>query len=179
MRAALLAALTLLLLAAPAAAYNTHPGLDATASWLAQRPVAVHCLTAAEAEADIAIQLFGAAAYVETTSDSRPANHTVFDHGLCEKLLAFQDGSWRGRYSLSAIAWAVFVLTHESGHLRGWAWWKSEARTNCWALRHVRYTALRLGVSDDLSYGIRSWAVYWYRGQPPEYRLAGCRIPYP
>lgn len=179
MRRLLLAALASLLLAAPAAAYSTHPELDATASWLAQRPVTVRCLTAAEAEADMAIQLFGAAAYVEITPDGGPENYTVFDHGLCEKLLAVKDDSWRGRYSLSAIAWAVLVLTHESGHLRGWAWWTSEARTNCWALRHARYVALRLGASDDLSYGIRSWAVYWYRKQPPDYRLAGCRIPFP
>lgn len=178
MRPALLAALLSLILAAPAQAFSTHPELDATASWLAQRPAEVRCYTQEEADQDVALTLFGAAAYVDVTPDG-PSEYTVFSPGLCEKLLSIRDGSWRGRYSLSALAWAVLVLTHESGHLRGWAWWTSEAKTNCWALRHVRYTALRLGASDDLSLGIRSWAVYWYRQQPPEYRLAGCRIPFP
>lgn len=177
-RAALAAVAAALLLPAAATGYSTHPSLDEVAGWLAQRPAEVRCLTPAETLTDPVISFWGASAYVEIVDD-RPSQHTVFGHGLCEKLLALHDGSWQGRYSLSGVAWAVLALTHESGHLRGWAWWKSEAKVNCWALRHVRYTAERLGASPDLAWAMRSWAFYWYRKQPPEYRLAGCRVPYP
>lgn len=174
-----LAAVIFLLVAAEASAYANYPELDATASWLAQRPVEVRCLTQDEADVDPAIAYHGASAYVDVTADDRPSDYAVFAPGLCEKLAALTDGSWRGRYTLSSLGWAVLVITHEAGHLRGWGWWRNEAKTNCWALRHIRYTALRLGASDDLAYGIRSWAVWWYRHQPPHYRLSGCGVPSP
>lgn len=176
MRLLVLVIVLLALLAGTARASTTYPELDAVASWLALRPVEVRCLTQEESDADMNIAIWGAAAYVDVI-DGRPSDYAVFSYGLCEKLLSIIDGSWRYRYTLSSLGWAVLVIAHESGHLRGHDWWLSESRTNCWALRHVRYTALRLGVSDDLALGIRSWALWWYLHQPPEYQLEGCNLP--
>lgn len=178
MRLLALVTVLLALLAGTARASATYPELDAVASWLAMRPVEVRCLTQEESDADMNIVVWGASAYVEVI-EGKPADYTVFSYGLCERLLSVLSNSWQGRYTLSSLGWAVLVIAHESGHLRGHGWWGSESRTNCWALRHVRYTALRLGASDDLARGIRSWASWWYWRQPSEYRLPGCKIPTP
>ncbi len=175
---AALAAFLVLLLPGVAQGYDSYPELDETASWLALRPVTVHCLTEAETLADLNISFYGASAYVEITPEDRPADYTVFEYGLCERLHALYTGTWFGKYTLKGIAWAVLVITHESGHMRGWGWWKSEAKTNCWAARHTRYTALHLGPSV-LAPLIVSRAMEWFRGQPPEYQLPGCKVPTP
>lgn len=176
MRILALVTVLLALLAGTARASTTYPELDAVASWLAMRPVEVRCLTQEESDADANIVIWGAAAYVNVI-DGRPADYTVFSYGLCEKLLSVLSNSWKYRYTLSSLGWAVLVIAHESGHLRGHEWWLSESLTNCWALRHVRYTALRFGASEDLALGIRSWAAWWYLRQPPEYQLEGCKLP--
>ena len=168
-----------LILASGASGYATYPKLDETASWLAQRSVEVRCLTEEETSTDVNIALFGASAYVEITPEGKPSDYTVFEHGLCEKLLALYSNTWYGTYTLKGIAWALLVITHEAMHMRGWPWWKDEARVNCWAIRHTRYTALHLGAADALSHLIVPRALWWFNHQPPEYQLPGCKVPTP
>lgn len=96
----------------------------------------------------------------------------------CDRLNAIVNDTWREQPTISGIGLAVLLFTHEAGHLRGWAWADNERVTNCWAVRHVRYTALHLGASDDLARNLSAWASYWYRHQPVNYRLPGCKTPY-
>lgn len=169
-----------LLAAAPALSYSQASALDGIASWLAMRPVEIRCLTKEESEQDSYIAAYGAAAYVLGEEDERgwhPVNYAVFSYGHCEPLLAYLSGD-ASAWTLDDVAWAILVLTHESGHLRGHRWSASEAQTQCWAMRHYRYVAQRLGVTDPaiLSLMVRR-ALYWHSRMPTEYQLRGCALP--
>ena len=177
--ARLLAALcAALLLAVPAAqAWDSYPEIDETASWLSQRPVKVRCLTEAETAADFAISLWGASAYVLLAPDGGPEDYTVFEYGLCERLHALYTQTWYGTYTLRGVAWALLVIVHESGHMRGHGqWWKDEGKVNRWAIRHVRYAALHMFPNEHISYLLRDRARQWCEGQPDEYRTYGCEV---
>lgn len=144
------------------------------------RDVSVRCQTPAESASDVHI-LLGASAYVPGYLDARgrwhPDDYTVFAHGLCETLDAIIADDATG-YSLDDLAWAVLVLTHESGHLRGHRWSADEAKTECWAIRHVGYVAHRLGIVDEAARRLFvAQAVRIHRSLSAEYRLAGCRLP--
>lgn len=169
------------LLAAPAYGYARYQVINQTATWLANgRQVHIRCLTVEEAAEDYYIAIVGAAAYVEGYLNQRgewkPRRYAVFDHGLCEPLLALAAGD-TSLYDDEDVAWSVLVLAHESGHLRGHAWSGDEALTERFALRHYRYTAMRLGASADRASDLLRHAVRIHRGMSEAYLAPGCRIP--
>lgn len=177
------AAVTAALAAAPAHAWRSYAPIDAAASWLAMRDVSVRCLTPEETANDPLIVFYGAVAYVDgwVELDGRwhPGDNAVFKHGICETLLALL--AWDARpYTVSDLAWALLVLAHESGHLRGHEWSGSEALTECWAIRHVGYVAAWFGVSDPAARRlIVALAVAHHRSLPIEYQLDSCKLPDP
>ena len=170
-------------LTSPAVAFYDTPGLNGIASKLAGRKVTIHCLTPQESAADPII-LWGASAYVEGISDPVtgrwvPFNYAVFAYGQCETLTAIAAGDLSGRDFDSAV-WAVMVITHESGHLKGKSWSYDEAKTQCWALRHMKSTLWQLGVRDPAVVSFyTAWALDIQKEMPPEYQPAQCRYPVP
>lgn len=181
---ALALACLLFLLAEPAYGWKRYGPLDSTASWLANgRKVHVRCLTPEESATDWVI-LSGASAYVEGQEKPwneqgrwRPKRFTVFAHGICEALVGLRRAN-ASDYTVEDVAWAVLVLVHESGHLRGHRWSDSEALTQRWALRHYVYAAMRLGVPEDAARLLLRYAVTAHRGLPPQYLARGCRKPW-
>lgn len=171
----LVAVLVALFLAAPAAAWVDNPVLDETASWLAGRPVTVHCLTRAEEAADgIMAQAYG---YVMFTV-AGPDDYMTVGHDVCGPLLRWLKDRVRNVRE-GKLALAIMVLTHEAGHLRGMF---NEARTQCWAVRHVRYVAEHLGFNDKEARWLRDLALRFdaaHNRQFPEYDLPGCARPTP
>jgi len=178
--ATLTALVAALVLAASGSPYSSPASVNDVASWLALRPVTVRCLTPYETSIDPYIQVWGALAYVHGTYDRkgrwRPFNYTVFEYGICEPLTAIQRGD---RVTVRAAARSILVLTHEAGHLRGHRWASDEARTQCWAMRHFRYTAQRLGITnpDDLRQ-LMSHALALHAGLPGQYHIK-CQLPTP
>lgn len=169
--------------ASEARAYSVFAELNAVASWLAQRDVEVRCLTEDESSTDFVIAVLGAQAYVEGWLDAKadwhPDDATVFKHGHCEALLALVGGDASG-YSVRDLALAILILTHESGHLRGHRWSADEAKTECWAIRHFRYVAERLGVSDrDARRLLFAHAVDIHSRLSAAYQQPGCKVPRP
>ncbi len=165
-----------LVLAGPAGAWTDNQTLDETASWLAGRPVTVHCLNRAEEAADGTMAL--AYGYVMFDVNNHPGDYMTVGHDVCGPLLRYlKDGirnvkEWR-------LAVAIMVLTHEAGHLRGMS---NEARTQCWAIRHVYYVALHLGFSKSEARWITDIAVRFdanHNRKYPEYDLPGCMRPVP
>lgn len=181
MRRGVAVLLAVLTLAAPAGAFTRHATLDDTASWLALRPVSVHCQSAAESAADPVVVYWGASGYVDVERNRQgkehPANHTVFAHGICEALVALMSGN-AGDHGVGALAWAVLVLAHESGHLRGHAWWRDEAKTQRWALRHFVATAVHLGIEEPAARLLLRFAVQHHRELDRAYLTPGCRKPW-
>lgn len=162
------------------ATYKQVP-LSDVASWLAQRPVSIVCQE--KNEPDIVIDLYGAGAYTPGYIDARgwfhPADYAVLAYPLCDILAELQMGvAWGQREDLD-IGYAVLALTHESRHLRSPMRDDAllEARVECWAIRHVRYVALRLGVSEEESYRVRRAALDAHNRLPEPYKLSSCRLP--
>lgn len=177
-----LAVFLVALAAVPAAfTHTSYREIDSVASWLAMREVSVICQTEEESQKDVVISIWGASAYVDGWFDHRgnwhPSSTSVFAHGICEVLLEVRSGYIR---DWEDSAWAILVLTHEAGHLRGHRWSRNEAKTECWAIRHFRYAAQRLGVSDPGALStLVGFAVRVHRGLSPDYRLKGCKLPRP
>lgn len=180
-RAAIVAVCIALMVAPAAWTFNSYRSINNVATWLAQREVTVSCLTKKETEEDAIIQVWGAEAYVAAHYDAlgrrRPANVAVFKFGHCEALLALIRGDAAG-YTVYDLALAGLILTHEAGHLRGHTWWSDEAKTECWAIRHVGYTFARLGVENETARRILvAEAVKIHEGLSDSYRLKGCVLP--
>lgn len=171
---ALLGTLAVLIAPASAGSWTTPNKLNEVASWLAQRPVTVRCLTKWESDRDFIISGLGAAAYVDFAPDGGPEDYTVVAWPWCDVLIHPK------AYGPKRFAIAVLIITHESGHLRGATFptWDDEASVNCWAAR-------RAGAVAELHFGLppqaRPWfdALIWriYSGQPPEYRFSACKRP--
>lgn len=164
-------------LSARAQASWSDKRIDGIASWLAGRPVSVNCLTLEESKSDFTIRM-GAAAYVDGWFDAKnrwhPYDAAVFDHGICERLRDVLDGD-ASRWSGRSLAWAVLVLTHESGHLMDRRWSRDEAKTECWAVQHVQAVGRRLGITalPLLQYLVNEQ----HRMLREQYQLPGCVIP--
>ena len=174
--ALLVAAVVTLLIVSGATAFRTYPTLDATASWLAQRPVEVRCLSKWESEHDPIISFWGAEAYVFDTEDGRPENYTIVAYPWCKVLRALRVGRAEA-WSSWHIVVAVLVITHESGHMRGSSFpaWEDEALVNCWATRRAAAVAvLRFGIPETAMPAFNNILAGIYRQQPSEYRLPGC-----
>lgn len=174
LKAFLAVAAVALACAGAASAFDTYPDLDESASWIAMRPVTVHCLTKQETEDDINISVWGASAYVNVLDDGTPADFTVLEYGLCEEMMKLKNGQ---RVNTKALAWALLALTHESYHMRGGIGWMNEGAVNCKAIRHVRYFAMHLGADPSHSYSLLTAALAWYRGQPARYQSPSCALP--
>lgn len=178
MRKFLLAALAAILVAPmPALAWRDHRELDDVASWLAQRPVTIHCQTAWETAHDPTMMM-GAAAYVPLVGSMpiRPADYAVLAYPWCDVLVDMQAGgsAWTGLF----YAIGTLILVHEAGHLRGSthpAFWDEKA-VNCWAARRASAVAiLKFGLAPESRpyFDALIWSVY--RNQPPDYRMSSCQ----
>ena len=174
---ALAGAITLaLVLADPTGAYKTYPTLDATASWLAQRPVEYRCLSQWESDHDYVISVWGAAAYVEFAEGGGPEDYAVAAQPWCKVLRALRVGrasAWSAEYVVAS----VLILVHESGHLRGssFPYWSNEAIVNCWAVRRAAAVAvLRFRIPESAMPAFNNILADIYRNQPPEYQWPGC-----
>ena len=178
---ALILAALVFLVASPALGFSRHASIDAVASWLAGRTVYVRCLTPRESRDDPIINAWGASAYVEGDRDRlnrwRPFDYTVFAHGHCGPLRSLLRRDLLD-YSMQDYAWAVLVLVHESGHLKGHRWSSDEALTQTWALRHFVYAAMRLNVSEEEARELLRLAVAIHLDQPSEYRAPECSKPW-
>lgn len=157
---------------------TVNPALSEIASWLAQKPVTVRCLTADEAANDSTVVIYGAQAYVPLDF-GKPASYTVVAPPVCDvldKLLLGDVYSERG----GVMAWSVMVITHESGHLRGSLfpeWW-DEGNVNCWAVRRATSVAqLKFNIQPNQVQFFRSLVRYIYSLQPKGYRPSACNIP--
>lgn len=154
------------------------------ASWLAMRPVYVRCANNWEAQRDPYI-LNGAAAYVrgEFSEHGRwiPGDHAVVAPPHCDEFMAIARAQSDG-YEIDDLAFAVLVLTHESGHLRGWRRAtldsESEASTERWALRHVYAVARRIGLSHAAAAVVLWYAAEIHKQMSPSYLADDCRKPY-
>lgn len=166
-------------LAPAAGGWAKHPSLNEVASWLAGKPVKVRCLDAFESSRDVLISFWGASAYVEFETDGfghrlGPKDYTVVAHPICDDLLS-HEGPPTQEY-----VWAVFVIVHESGHLRGKSFplWFDEGSVNCWALRRSAAVAqIKFGL-DPLEvpeFNRIIWRIYL--GQPDEYNRSECKLP--
>lgn len=180
MKRGLVVLIAALIFAAPLQGFAQYHSINSTASWLALRKVSVHCLTPEEARSDYAMVIWGADAYVEGAVDYygrwHPKDFTVFNYGICETLIALSEGK-AGQYSLSQLALALMVLTHESGHLRGHRWSESEAETQRWALRHVVYTAKRFGIGEPAARLILYHAIKLHNQLSDDYKHPNCAHP--
>ena len=180
MRKLLAACVAALTFAAPALSFSSPATLNDLASWLAMRQVSVQCLTPAEADFDLVI-LWGASAYVQGWFDTRgnwhPGKSATFGPGICEALSALQNGR-AAKYSVSDLARAILIFTHEAGHLRGHRWSANESKTECWAVRHVGYVAARLGVTNPIARRMLVYeAVQRHLRLPSVYLSSPCQLP--
>lgn len=183
-RLAALVAAFLFCLSPSASAWNSHASINEVASWLAMRPVSAKCLNKWESEKDFVISS-GAAAYVEgmydVTGRWRPSREMVVAFPICNWFVAMARGDASG-YSAPQVAFAVLVVTHESGHLRDWRRAtlvsSDEASTQRWALRHVYAVSRRIGLSHDAAVLVLRYAVLFHRDLPPAYHANNCRRPW-
>lgn len=168
-----------MVMASQAVAYYETPGINGIASKLAGRKVTIHCLTKREAKLDLMISL-GASAYVNGWTDPvtgrwRPDNYAVFDYGICQKLTRLASGKPLDGHNAYDLVWAIIVITHESGHLKGAPFSHSESFTQCWTFQHLRATMRMLGrpkAEHDLLYGL-AWDLQ--QAMPPPYQFTDCK----
>ncbi len=79
-------------------------------------------------------------------------------------------------------ALGALVLVHESYHLRHWRWYRDEARVECQAVRHWRYTVRMLGASTAEANRLFPWGLWahWHLAAfAPEYNWPSCIVPEP
>lgn len=174
--------LALVLPLTASSSYSPRP-LNAVASWLAMRSVTVQCLTESESAEDIVVSIFGASAYVKGWNDRHgnwhPFSTATFAYGHCELLLDFLAGDL-SEWTVDEFAWAILVITHESGHLRGHRWSADEAKTQCWAMQHFRHVARRLGVTDEAALSVLvDSARRSHARMPSVYHTVPCELPTP
>jgi len=172
-----LGAICIAALASNATSYNRYQQLDDVASWLAGRPVTVRCFTAYESSKDPTISFWGASAYVEIEVDPetkqpiRPKDFTVVAHPICDDIWASSGVPTKD------FAWAVLVIVHESGHLRGaqFPLWYDEGLVNCWALRRsVAVAQLKFGLLPENVPLFRKLVYKEFLSQPDHYNISGC-----
>lgn len=160
-------------------AYAEYPYLNSVASWLSGKSVEVRCLNERESKLDLTIGFWGASAYVEADNLGHPKRYTVFAWPLCKQLRDFRAGL---RGLDEDTAWAIFVLVHESGHMRdaGWLPWRDEGIINVWALKRTYAVAvLRFGLIDTIEakFAFNRLLLGIYMGQPDRYRPLACQHP--
>lgn len=169
-----------LAMASQSVAYYETPGLNGIASQLSGRKVSIHCLSKQEGRKDPVIGSWGASGYVNGISfggDWFPDNYATFAPGICEALRAIA-ANRAERFSLDQIVWATIVITHESGHLKGAKWSANEAKTQCWAMKHLASTWNMLGITKDpaMREFLWAWALAQHRALPAQYLDSPCTL---
>ena len=156
-------------LAAPAA-----PVVDQVASRLAQRPATVECFVP---EGDPLEEPFG---YVH-------AGDTVvhIQQSLCDAAAGI--GQNLSPATLGQMALGALVLAHESYHVRVLRsplqfitpaqQIRHESMTECWAIRHFRYTVGFLGGSPGLADLLMPYALAYHAALPLQYHATACNVP--
>lgn len=176
-------AVAVTLFASPAVAFYQQPGLNGVASMLAGRKVAMRCMESQEENmTDFTIGM-GAAAYVEGRNvGSRwvPSSYAVVAYPWCGYLVDWMSRQDARGKKWEDVVWAVLVITHESGHLKGARWAGDEAKTQCWAMQHLPAAARMLGFTEDqLPFVVWQANKIHREWMPDEYQLPGCRLPTP
>jgi len=141
MKRFLLTILAFLVLAPTAGSYYKHNKLNEVASWIAMRPVEVFCYLDDEDEAP---WTYGSWGYVDKPLGKQ--SYEALDFRLCEGAQNINDTNilkWQR-------ALGVLALTHESYHLRRWGGAGDEAKVECKAIRHWRYTAQKFGATNEI-----------------------------
>jgi hypothetical protein len=160
--------------AVPVGATTGDTRLDDAASWIAQRSVSVLCYAADEPGAP---SQHGAWGYVWKPLGT--ATEVNLDGRLCRAILDVNSPG-----NLRALG--VLVLTHESYHLRRWGAAGDEGKVECKAIRHWKYTARRLGATEETIAFLWPAALKqhnrlaryrdWFTGER-EYFEPSCRVP--
>lgn len=158
-----------LLLAPSVEAVSRSTTLDATASWLAMRPVGVKCY---EADEDASPWGYGAWGYVKRPLKTAGFMH--LDSRLCAGALDVN-----GDLPAWQRAIGVEILVHEAYHLRRWSAAANEGRAQCEAIRHWKVVAVALGATEETVEELwpialadhyeRSNMVSWLTGERPYY----------
>lgn len=181
-RACAVLVLVFALMASQAVAYYETPGLNGIASTLAGRKVSIHCLSKREAKQDVVISGWGASGYVNGINDPWtgawfPDNYATFAPGVCEALRGIAAGN-ASKYTVDDVVWATIVITHESGHLKGAKWSANEAKTQCWAMKHLASTWNMLGITKDpaMREFLWGWAIAVHRALPAQYLDSPCTL---
>lgn len=104
--------------------------------------------------------------------------YAVVQQELCDQLVALLDGQ---PYDDFLAAEAVATITHESYHVRRWAWRANEGHVQCQEIRHWKVALRILGVDEQTIGRLWPWALYdHYRTIAiPDYNLPGCKVPAP
>ena len=154
-----------------AAAWTSEPELAAVASRIAGHPVDARCYQRDEAGDPWGMGAWG---YVWTTDDD--AVHLATE--VCEGALAVSDPV--SPVPLWKQGLGVLVLTHEAYHLaRRYPDRRSEAATECRAVRHARYATGFLGGEarwENIKVAVLA-VHYLLLSYAPQYALEDCKTP--
>jgi hypothetical protein len=164
-----LALLGVLVFAAVARAYDTPSALNDVAHVYSLGAGEVRCSSEAEWKADFAAS-FGWA-YTNLRDD-----YSVLAPTVCEAALNV------GNESVPAWqqALGVWVLVHESFHLRHWRFRRNEGKVACQAIVYFTDAAQRLGASTEQATELYPYALAFHLRQTrlfPAYRDPGCHVP--
>jgi hypothetical protein len=155
------------------------------ATWIAGRPVSIHCPGTLERLTEVPPH-DGSVAF---SADGRPADFADLSGATCSRLADFDERAARGELDCLAgntrcprdveqAAVAVNVLTHESYHLAGY---QSEATVQCYAMQRNAEAARMLGATAEQASAVARFVhEHVYPALPQEYRSSDChdRGPY-
>ena len=147
------AALILLLFVLPSSALASTPApeLDSVASNIAGQALTVRCWVNEADDLDADANSWGYVYLAEPVIYLSPL--------ACEGALALARGAMAPLWQL---ALGALTLTHEAYHLKAslpWERRRSEAQTECRAIKRVRQTALVLGSNEALAALVLPWAI--------------------
>jgi hypothetical protein len=136
-RGLVLAALAVVLLAPAARAYDAPATLNEVAQVYSLGVGEVRCPSRSEWDA------YYGAAFAWGSTNLRE-DYSALAPGMCEGALAVGSTT----VPLWQQAAGVWVLVHESFHLRHWRYRANEAKVECQAIVYFRDAAMRLGASE-------------------------------
>jgi hypothetical protein len=168
-RGLLLATLAMLVLAPSAGAYETPLRLNEVARVYSLGVGEVRCPTHAEWDA------YYGSAFAWGSTKLRE-DYSTLAPAMCEGALGIGTAS----VPLWQQAAGVWVLVHESFHLRHWRWRANEAQVACQAIVYFRDAAMRLGASEALAEELYPYALALHIRQTELfswYRKKACRAP--
>lgn len=145
---------------------NEHR-LAAVASWIAGRPVEVHCPGVIQRLADVSPN----AGSVYFDAGGSPGDFTELNDETCSTLDDFAEGDTGAGDSLR-VAQALHVLAHESSHLAGV---RDEAEADCFGLQRTAFVAEQLGAQPNQAQTLAKLALAErIRTAPGDYRSPAC-----